>query len=312
VKHATSHRRWKRIALFVGVPLLVLPIVAIAVLLVSSHTAPNEEIPVEIRQIPSDWLAPTSPQSGPVSTPVRVVSSKPDEQRALTDKSMSGMLAIIGNGEQFGTESYELQVSSENGLRMTSHGTFSFKVLFAAIKAVFSQELSLDHALRPDRYTFDIDGPLGIGSRHVEGMVVGNVVHVTSGDKEDEMRIGTDNPLVLGTFSTYAFIPLLFRLLRDGEVAEFHVIPMIGGKKGEGNLEKNDQLIILRVERASDLLIETGSREILVDKYILTSSIGNSMLLARDDEFLALIASGKDGSLIAYRSDYFPEGIILP
>jgi len=66
--------------------------------------------------------------------------------------------------------------------------------------------------------------------------------------------------------------------------------------------------ILLRVERAGDALIKTGTSEVIVDKYILASSIGNSTLLAKDDEFLALIASGGEGSLIAYRSDYFPRG----
>ena len=307
-----SHRRWKRIALFVGIPVVVLPIIAIAVLILSSHNGPDEDVSVETRKIPSDWQASPSLQSELPHTQNQLQTQLPEKQPLLPEGSLSGTLAIIGNGKQFGTESYDLQVSSKNGLSMASHGVFSFKVLFAAIKAIFSQEISLDHDLRPDRYTFDIDGPMGIGSRHVVGTVTGSVVHIQSGNKEDEMRIGTDNPLVLGTFSTYAFIPPMFRLLGDGKRAKFHVIPMIEGKNGETNLEKDDQPIILRVERSGDALISTGTDELVVDKFILTSSIGDSTLLAKDDEFLALIASGKDGSLTVYRSDYFPDGITLP
>jgi len=121
-----------------------------------------------------------------------------------------------------------------------------------------------------------------------------------------------DVPLVLGTFSTYALIPLLFRELADKGSMEFQVIPLMRRRGQEEDPGKSDQPILLRVERAGDALIRAGSSEVIVDKYILTSSIGNSTLLAKDDEFLALVSSSGEGSLIAYRSDYFPEGIDLP
>ncbi len=309
MRNTTSRRTWKRIALFLGILLLLLSCAAIILIVISSRTPPGEEVPVETREIPSGWLVTPPIQTESLPAPGKIESLKPEERVQLPDKNVSGTLAIIGNGKQFGEESYELQVSSDRGVNMTSHGTFSFKVLFATVKAVFSQNISLDRNLRPNRYTLDINGPLGIGSRHVEGTVVGSVVHLTAGDEKEETQIGTDNPLVLGTFSTYAFIPLLFRLLEDGGVAKFQVIPLLGGKGKEDDPRKNDQPIILRVQRAGVAPITVGSHEVLVDKYNLTSNVGNSILLAKGDEFLALIASSDKGSLIAYRSDYFPDGI---
>jgi len=313
MKQTNKHRKRWRIALLVGIPLLVLAVAMLTILLVASQTASDEEAPIEPRAIPSDWTVPiSSTQTESVSEIDEDEIPLPTQSALPAERTISGTLAIIGNGKRFGEESYELQISSEGGVYMTSRGTFSFKVLFATIKAVLSQDVSLDRNLRPDHYTLEINGPLGIGSHRVEGTVIDNVAHVISGNEEEEIQFGVDVPFVLGTFSTYALIPLLFRELADKGSMEFQVIPLMRGRGQEEDGGKSDQPSLLRIERAGDALIRAGSSEIIVDKYILASSIGNSTLLAKDDEFLALIASGDDGSLIAYRSDYFPEGIDLP
>ncbi len=57
-------RGWKRIALFVGIPLLVLGCVGIICLVVCT---PEEEVVLGRREIPSDWLAPPATQTGPLA-----------------------------------------------------------------------------------------------------------------------------------------------------------------------------------------------------------------------------------------------------
>lgn len=313
MKRTSKHRKQWRIALLVGIPLLVFAVAMLTLLLVASHTASDEEAPIEPKAIPSDWTVPISTtQTESVSEIDEHEIPLPAQPALPAERTISGALAIIGNDKKFGEESYELRISSGDGVHMTSRGTFSFKVLFATIKAILSQDVSLNCNLRPDHYTLEINGPLGIGSHRVEGTVIDNVAHVISGNEEEEIQFGVDVPLVLGTFSTYALIPLLFRELTNKGSVEFQVIPLMRGRGQEEDGGKSDQLILLRVERAGDALIRAGSSEVIVDKYILASSIGNSTLLAKDDEFLALIASGNEGSLIAYRSDYFPEGIDLP
>jgi len=313
MKQASKHpRRW-RIALFVGIPLLVLAIATFTLMFVASHSASDKELSVEPKEIPSSWIVPSSSaQTGSVVGTDADEVLLTDQLASPVERTMSGALIIIGNGKQFGEESYELQISNDNGVHMTSRGTFSFKVILAKVTAAFSQDVSLDGELRPDRYTLEINGPLGIGNRRIEGVVVGNVARLTSDDKQDEIHIGTSHPLVLGTFSTYTLIPVLFSLLEGKGTVEFQVIPLMRGRGKEDDAGKTNQPILLSVTRAGDALIKTGTGEVVVDKYILASSIGNSTLLAKDDEFLALVASSGDGSLIAYRSDYFPDGIILP
>ena len=304
-----SPRGWKRIALFVGIPLLVLGCVGIICLVVCT---PKEEAVVSRREIPSDWLAPPATQTGSLAVPEEI--GQPADvtvQIQPPNKELSGTLAIMANGRQFGEESYELRISNDNRVHMTSRGTFSFKVILANVTASFSQDVSLDGELRPDRCTLEINGPLGIGNRRIEGVVVGNVARLTSGDRQDEIHIGTSHPLVLGTFSTYALIPVLFRLLEGEGTVKFQVIPLMSDRGKEDDAGKTDQPSLLSATRAADALIKTGAGEVIVDKYILASSIGNSTLLAKDDEFLALVASSSEGSLVAYRSDFFPDGIDL-
>lgn len=305
--------RW-RIALYVGIPILAVAGALLVLLLVASQTAPDEEAPVETRAIPDDWLVPDAATQSESAAAVEIGGESPSSEgrQPLTERTMSGALAILGNGSQFGEESYEIQISDEYGVRLTSRGTFSFKVLFATVTAGFSQDLSLDRDLRPGNYTLDMNGPLGIGSRRVEGAVVDNVARVTSGDKEEETQLGTDRALILGTFSTYAVIPFLFRALGEKEAMDFQVISLMwGGDEGDA-ARKSDGETVLRVEKTGSVPINTGAREIIVDRYVLTSGIGDSTILAKDDEFLALIAASDQGSLIAYRSDYFPHGIELP
>ena len=303
-----GRRRWKRIALFIGIPLLLLICVAALLLVLST---PKEEVIVSRKRIPSDWLAPPLAQTEPLVIPEEIESADVAQQPQPTDKNLSGTLAVMANGKRFGEESYELRVTSDRGVRLTSRGTFSFKVLFAAVKALFSQSVSLDPDLRPDGYTLDIDGPLGIGSLHVRGTIVGDVVRVISGDREEEIRIESAEPLVLGTFSTYAFIPLLMRTRENEGALEFQVIPLLRGKGKDSDAGNSDRTILLRVERSGNRVIRTGSGDVIADKYVLTSDIGDSTLLARGDEFLALIATSDKGSLVAYRSDFFPDGIDL-
>ena len=306
--NALRHRRWKRIALFIGIPLLLLVCVAIVLLVVST---PKEEVVASRKRIPSDWLAPPPSQTESLALPEGIESASASQQLQPTDKNLSGRLAVMANGKRFGEESYELRVTSDHGVRLTSRGTFSFKVLFAAVKALFSQNVSLDPNLRPDRYSLDIDGPLGIGSLHVQGAIAGDVARVISGDQKKEIRIESAEPLVLGTFSTYAFIPLLMRARESDGALEFQVIPLLRGKAKDNDAGNSDHTILLRIERTGNRVIRTGSGDIIADKYVLTSNIGNSTLLARGDEFLALIATSDKGSLVAYRSDFFPDGVNL-
>ncbi len=208
---------------------------------------------------------------------------------------------LTGRGRE---ETYEIQRSADGSVHLSSHGTFSFKILFTRVRAVFSQELFLDRNLVPERYTLQVKGPFNIGNRKIEGERTGDVMRITSGNGEDQVRIGTDAPLILGMFSTYAVIPLLAGPLRNGDSKEFQVVPLFGRAVGSD--------ITLRVRRAGDASVRSEATEIILDRYALTSSVGNSTPLAKGKELIALVASGSDGTLVVYRSDYFPAGLEIP
>ena len=47
------------------------------------------------------------------------------------------------------------------------------------------------------------------------------------------------------------------------------------------------------------------------DRYRLETTYGDSYLFAKDRELLAFLAGEGDESLLAYRADYFPDGLEL-
>lgn len=216
-----KRRRGWRIAFFVGISILVLAAGAGLFLLVLSHSGPNKGIDVAVKGIPTDWLAPRGSSQTGGSTAQAGEASALGDQILSPDQPLTGALAIVGNGKLFGEETYEIQRSADGSVHLSSHGTFSFKVLFTTVKAAFSQDLVLDRDLIPKRYTLHIKGPLNIGNRKIEGERTGDVMRVTSGDREDQVRIGREAPLVLGMFSTYTLIPLLAGSLGDREAEEF-------------------------------------------------------------------------------------------
>ncbi|RKZ27133.1 hypothetical protein DRQ26_03495, partial [bacterium] len=224
--------------------------------------------------------------------------------------TISGTLEINADWSKKGEAAYEISMPIGGGIRMSSRGTFSFKVLFATLVASFSEEIALDPDCRPETFALQIDAPLGIGSRRVEGEIREEVVHLDYGDQESVIRLGEGFPLVLGTFSTYALIPLLFDTLAAVDAVDFEVIVLFARRDGEAAGKDGDAT--LRVERSGKARIDLGPGELLVDRYLLTSRLGESELLAKGDEFLALLVAGGGGTLIAYRSDYFPGGIELP
>ena len=83
---------------------------------------------------------------------------------------------------------------------------------------------------------------------------------------------------------------------------------------GPPNQERNttaseDGLPVMTIEQAGLASLRAGEVLLEVDCYHVSSDLGESELFARGDEFLALRAGDGDESLLAYRSDFFPDGV---
>ena len=299
-------KRWRVVVLII---IGVLAFVLGGFLLVLRLTSPPvlaAPISAEPKALPEAWLEPGSTQLEDEAVPPALqtssVASPPSEARWIPF-STSGTLALVGKDRPFGEESYELDVR-EDGITLVSNGRFWFKVVIATINVTFEQRYETDSSLRPRLYEAAFDAPLG-QDRSIRSEVIDGVAHITSDDEREEIPID-DDTFVLGMFSTYALLPVLFPLWESDGLASFDVL-MFGGPPQQDEME-GGVLPRMSIERLSSMRIRAESLTLSVDAYAITSDFGDSLLLARDNELLAVLAGGDEESLLVYRTDYFPDG----
>ena len=298
-------RRWVRVVLWsIGGLVLLLGALLIA-LWVTSPSAPELTRQEEARELPANWLDPQSETvvaedipEGEVSEPV---------QAAFRSFASQGTLALIGDDGPFGEEMYEISITEE-GSELVSSGRFWFKVVVARIVVSFEQSWIADSALRPVTYNMSFDGPLGF-DRTMSAAFTSDRAFITRGDETGETPIAADRAFVIGTFSTYVLVPRLFaEREQDGE-ATFDLLMFGGPPNQEAEDASEDNLPEISVRRAGTARIRSGETELTAERYLVLSGLGTSELLAVGDEFLAFRSLGEEGSMLVYRSDYFPDGI---
>ena len=311
--------RWLIIGLSVGIPALVAGGFLLAVVL-SSSSLSERATEIEQREIPSSWLV----ERGASGSPQAVVSSSDAEDpegdketepgwagaRGVTPFVSKGSLVFVGDGRAFGAESYDLTVTEE-GTTLTSSGHFAFKVAVATVRVTYDQTLRTDGGLRPVAYSLAFEAPLGFG-RAVEATISADTATVLTGENRRDLPVDPNRVLVLGTFSTYALLLALFELRADEGAASFEVL-MFGGPPDQARADEagNDDLPAMRVERLDDALLEAGPIQLAADRYRITSDLGESILFAKGNEFLGLLAGEEDETLLVYRADFFPNGFAV-
>lgn len=289
-------RKWL-VPCLVGGPLLVLFLLLIGMRMLSPGTV---ELAVAPKALPESWLG--SAPSIAESDPDIVVSG-------IEPKVLEGMLSVHGGGRAFAEESYTLRVSAE-GATLIATGRFWFKVVLATVNIPFRQLLQADSDLAPTAYSAQFEAPLGLG-RSVEGTIHQDQAEVDRGDGVERVSVTQADAFVLGTFSTYALLPILFERRASENVAEFEVLVFGGPPQGRGETDASDpsdRLPILRMERIEDVALRVRDLEITVDQYLVTGYLGGSRIYAKDGDFLGMVAGASDEELLVYRSDYFPDG----
>jgi len=312
-------KRWFIIGLSVVIPALVAGGFFLAVIL-SSSSLSETTTEIEQREIPSSWLvepdASGSPQavvsSSDAKDPEGDKATEPERAgaRGVAPFVSTGSLVFVGDGRPFGAESYHLTVTEE-GTTLTSSGHFAFKVVVATVRVTYDQTLRTDGYLRPVAYSLAFDAPLGF-SRKVEAAISADTATVLTGENRRDLPVDPNRVVVLGTFSTYALLPALFELRANEGAASFEVL-MFGGPpdQARGNQVGNDDLPSMRVERCDDALLEAGPIQLAADRYRITSDLGESILFAKGNEFLGLLAGEGDETLLVYRADFFPNGFAV-
>lgn len=290
-------RKWL-VPSLVGIPLLVIFLLLIGLRVLSPGTVKLDVVP---KALPESWLGPP-PSAETLDS--GIVSS------AIEPRIFEGMLSIHGGGRAFAEESYSLRIT-EDGATLTSTGRFWFKVVLATVNIPFRQLLHATADLAPNTYSAQFEAPLGMG-RSVEGEIFEDAAEVDRGEGLERVAVSQADAFVLGTFSTYALLPVLFERRAQGNVVEFEVLVFGGPPQGAGSeadaSDPSDRLPILRMERIEDVALQVGDLEIPVDQYLVTGYLGGSRIYAKDGDFLGMVAGASDESLLVYRSDYFPDG----
>jgi len=292
----------------VGVAIVAL----ILVLLLSSPPTIDPPFDVETKEIPLDWVDPPTtaadpgedePESTEEEVPADAQAEAPPEPYVST-----GSLRLMGDGKPFGEETYELMIS-EDRATLYSSGRFWFKVVLATIQVTFEQTFEGEGDLRPVMYVAEFHAPLGF-DRSIRATVEDDRVTVERSRDVEQILIQPEKTFTLGTFSTYVLLPRLFALRRDNGSASFEVLVFGGPPNQERNTTASeDGLPVMTIEQAGLASLRAGEVLLEVDCYHVSSDLGESELFARGDEFLALRAGDGDESLLAYRSDFFPDGV---
>lgn len=273
--------------------LLLLAVAAFALTLVLTSPSPGLPAqPVVEKPIPEAWATEIPDPAGAAPSPYW---------------TMTGSLSLLANGRAFGDEAYQLDVSPE-GVRLSSTGRFWFRVVLANVSIAFRQEWAGTVGYEPVSFALHVEAPLGQGY-DVAARLEGNELRVERGEETRTVSIDPSRALVLGMFSTYALIPAVFPEREEGGVAAFDAL-VFGGPPGAAS-GVGTELPTLVVERSDDATILLAGRALTLDRYRIRSSYGDSLLYAKGREFLALVAGTAERPLVAYRSDYFPEGFPL-
>ncbi|MEW5827008.1 MAG: hypothetical protein AB1778_09285 [Candidatus Bipolaricaulota bacterium] len=285
-------RRGLRILLGVLLALVLLAGGLAVALRLTSPPPPEAVAQAPAKPIPEEWTAP----SDMIEVPTPVVA----EGRAAW--STTGTVLLLSNDKPFGEETYELDVGPD-GASLSSSGRFWFRILVATVRVSFTQSWAGGKDLEPREYSAHFDAPLG-QSQTLQAAFAAESAAVRRNGDEETFPVPLDEAVVLGTFSSYAFLPVLFRERHVDGRAEFSAL-LFGGPPGAA-APSAEGLPRLVMERDGEGLLTAGEARVAAERYILESPLGTSELYAKGHEMLALVAGTADRRLFVYRSDYFP------
>ena len=311
------------LGLSLGIPILL--IVSLLLVLRLSSSNPEADLTaIEIKQFPGAWeqeaetdIPDVNELSGedqidalrggenptPLEEPEEAIILPPTIE--TFDLPVSGTLVLMNGDKPFGEETFRLSQEGDE-VMLRSNGKFWFKALIATITLKYDQILQMDSHLRPISLASTFEAPLGFGRETQAEFTDGRAI-VRSGDNVDEYAVDLERAFLLGTFSTYAVVPLLYELREFEGEAELETL-VFGGPPNSEEGTETDGLPETRISRIEDGVIQFDGREMVVSQYEISGSMGTMRLFARGIELLGLFAGESEDSMFVYRADYFENG----
>lgn len=295
------------IGLAAGIPVVLIG-GAVLLLLLTSEDPEMLLSSIETRDLPSGWTEEATEQplqsaADTMQPPTLIEETAP----SLDDLGLpiNGTLVVRRDGSAFGEETFQLALDGDR-VELQSNGRFWFKASIATITIAFDLTMLLDSQLRPYTFSSNFDAPLGFG-RSMQAEFEDARAIVRSGSDVSEYAIELDQAFVLGTFSTYAIIPLLYELRQPEGIVSFDVL-LFGRPMNREENAAGDRLPKMWVERIEDGDIRHNDRVLTVSRYRISGDMGDMILYAHGTELLGIVANSDEGSMFVYRADYFEDG----
>jgi hypothetical protein len=245
---------------------------------------------------------PPLPEPPPAAPPSEPPSEVSDElPKFLSGIIDSGTLVIEARGQRLGTEEYTLERREDGTLSLRSQGTLNFKIAFFSAQATFVQAIEFTAQRRPISYQLALDGPIGIGNRHVSASFGATIAIIDDGQKKTEIALPEEPFLLLGMFSSYAILPLW----ATREAAQkLKVISLRG--------DRRDREIWVLLEYLRPVQLSDGSSTLEADEYLLKDEQFTLKLYLSERSLFSLSKTTRPSATEAYgiyRSDLFPQGL---
>ena len=225
-----------------------------------------------------------------------------------------GRLVLEIDGARMGEEIYQLSRGSNGGFVLASRGRFSVQVWFATVAFDYTQQLHMDASFRPETYRLDLDGPLGVGSRHIRASVSADEVRVRTGREPATLSLAGETTTFIGVLASYAFLPKLIdetaetsltaivfdvRRTQPAASASVPAVPLDVTRQGRARLQSV----------AQDQAIETTRYRL----DLRDEPEADLTMYARDGEFIGLTGrfSPDNPPFRIYRADRLPGGFTL-
>lgn len=179
--------------------------------------------------LPQLWSPPQAPGIGALSTdsPLDSLVASPDPTSPKADSSSEvssdaehqptglglvqerGQLALEIDGQHMGKEIYQLSRRPDGGVELASRGRFWLELWFARLSFDYTQRVQMDRHLHPERYQLDLDGPLGVGSRHIRAAVTAREARIQTGGAPQTVSLPDGPVAFIGVLASYALTPKL-------------------------------------------------------------------------------------------------------
>ena len=239
--------------------------------------------------------------------------SKPE---AISPFEFSGTLGMRVDGKLFGEETYHLRRYESGQYELISTGYFSFKVVVVNTKFHFQQAIAWDKMLFPDKISFKLKGPLGVGNRNLNVAFMSDQPYrsavITSGSDESQVRLPDGPVAIQGTFSSFSIFPML---LHSENQLDLEIFISNGMGRSDGTAASSVDIRILKTGivsiRDDQTALEATEYMLIRNEGGADSQSGSLRLLYRENDFIGVYAETTDeraNSFQVFRSDIFPNG----